>query len=320
MSTQEKVAVVLMDLDHFKYVNDTLGHSIGDLRCHEVAQRIVMVVRGHASIVARMGGDEFGILVPGVEKAEIRELAQGIGRALETPMSLHGHMVDVRASLGIAVFPEHGEERSTLLRHADAAMYAAKRNNTGFMLSGPRYDAHSADRLSLMTDLRKAVDRGQLTLVYQPKVALFSEAQMQVEALVRWQHPARGLVPPAEFIPFAEQTGHIRAITHWVLNAAMEQCAAWRAQGHVIDVSINISARDLLDHELPDRFAALLTTHGCSASWIGLEITESAISTTPVTPSRTCSGCIRSAAGWPSKTTARVTPPWAICAGCRCTS
>ncbi|HZQ62406.1 MAG TPA: diguanylate cyclase, partial [Casimicrobiaceae bacterium] len=223
------VAVLLLDLDHFKYVNDTLGHSIGDLLLSEVARRIVDVVKGQASIVARLGGDEFAILLPGQGIDEAQNVGRTICRALEVPMSLHGHVVDVRASLGIAVYPDHGDERSTLLRHADVAMYAAKRNNTGVMLWDPRYDEHSAERLSLMSDLRKAVDENQLHLVYQPKVALGSEAHFQVEALVRWQHPSRGLVPPIEFIPFAEQTGYIRAITQWVLARAVAQCAAWRA-------------------------------------------------------------------------------------------
>ena len=271
------VSVLLMDLDHFKDVNDTLGHPIGDLLLNEVATRVVSVVKGHASVVARMGGDEFAILLPGEGMTEAQAVAHAVCRALESPMTLHGHVVDVRASLGIAVYPEHGEDRSTLLRHADVAMYAAKRNNTGSMVWDPRYDAHSIERLSLMSDLRKAVDQDQLTIVYQPKVSLGAEHKPAVEALVRWQHPARGLVPPVEFIPFAEQTGYIRAITQCVMSRAIAQCATWRAEGVPMTVAINISARDLIDSTLSERFATLLDEHGCAARWITLEITESAI-------------------------------------------
>ncbi|MEO5699526.1 MAG: EAL domain-containing protein [Casimicrobiaceae bacterium] len=277
VEARKPVAVILMDLDHFKDVNDTLGHSIGDLLLREVAIRLTYVVKGQASIVARLGGDEFAVLMPGEGPAQGEAVARAICRSLEAPMTLDGHLVDVRASVGIAIFPDHGVERSTLLRHADVAMYAAKRNNTGIAMWDMRYDDHSSERLSLMGDLRKAVDQHQLTLVYQPKVSLKVDAQLCVEALVRWQHPTRGLVPPAEFIPFAEQTGYIRAITQWVLARAIGQCAMWRADGLAMTVSINISARDLMDRELPERFAALLDQHGCAARWIALEITESAI-------------------------------------------
>ena len=277
VEARQPVAVLLMDLDHFKYVNDTLGHSIGDLLLREVATRLTYAAPGQGVTVARLGGDEFAVLMPGADAHAADRAAAAILHALEATMTLEGHQVDVRASIGIAVFPDHGLERSTLLRHADIAMYAAKRNNTGRAVWDSRYDEHSSRRLTLMGDLRKAVDHDQLTLVYQPKVSLSSEHQLAVEALVRWQHPSRGLVPPAEFIPFAEQTGYIRAITTWVLTRAVAQCAAWRAGGLAMSVSINISARDLMDRELPARFAELLSCHGCAPGWILLEITESAI-------------------------------------------
>jgi len=188
-----------------------------------------------------------------------------------------GHVVDVRASIGIAVYPEHGSERSTLMRHADVAMYAAKRNNTGVTIWDESFDAHGRERLSLMGDLRKAVDHDELTLVYQPKVSLRSGGEHHAEALVRWRHPTRGVVSPIEFIPFAEQTGYIRSITQWVLVHAIGQCAEWRRDKLPMNISINISARDLMDVEFPDRFGALLQRHDCAAQWITLEITESAI-------------------------------------------
>ena len=271
------LAVLLMDVDHFKYVNETLGHAIGNLLLLEVAARVRDVVPRKGNTVARLGGDEFAILLPGNGVLEAHRTADAVLRALEAPMTLEGHHVDVRASIGIAVAPDHGTERATLLRHADVAMYAAKRTNVGVLAWDDRHDQHSRERLSLMGDLRKAVDRNELTLVYQPKVALRKSMEHHAEALVRWQHPARGLVPPSEFIPFAEQTGYIREITQWVLTGAIAQCAMWRRDGLLMNVSINISTRDLIDVRLSERVAALLQAHGCAAHWITLEITETGI-------------------------------------------
>jgi diguanylate cyclase (GGDEF)-like protein len=272
-----RLAVLLMDLDHFKYVNDTLGHPIGDMLLQEVAGRLRRVVDRPTDTVARLGGDEFAILLPGDKVDEARRVATEIVRALEVPMTLDGHFVDVRASVGIAVYPEHGAESTTLLRRADVAMYEAKRTNLPMAVWDDSFDRHSSDRLSLMTDLRKAVDQNELTLVFQPKVPLRAGSELQAEALVRWRHPDRGLVTPIEFIPFAEQTGYIRAITQWVLDHAIEQCASWRSQGLPMNVSVNLSARDLMDAELPERFTQLLGRHECLASWVTLELTESAI-------------------------------------------
>ena len=271
------VGVLLMDLDNFKYVNDTLGHSIGDLLLREVATRLRAAVTAVNAIVARLGGDEFAVLLPGCNAGEARHVARTILIALEVPMRFEGHAVDVRASIGVAAYPDHGLERSTLMRHADVAMYAAKRNNVGSLIWHERYEQHSHERLSLISDLRRAIDKGELLLLYQPKISLSRDREFHAEALVRWQHPGRGMVPPMEFIPFAEQTGSIRDITHWVVAHAVEQCAAWRRDGLPTNVSVNISARDLMDAELPVRFAAMLEQHDCKAEWIALEITESAI-------------------------------------------
>jgi len=271
------VGVLLMDLDNFKYVNDTLGHSIGDLLLREVAARLRTVVTAEGAVVSRLGGDEFAVLLPGCGAGEARQVARSILLSLEVPMNFEGHAVDVRASIGVAAYPDHGLERSTLMRRADVAMYAAKRNNVGSLIWHERYEQHSHERLSLISDLRKAIDNEELLLMYQPKVAMAKNGELFVEAMVRWQHPSRGMVPPMEFIPFAEQTGSIREVTHWVVARAVAQCAAWRRAGLAMNVSINISARDLMDAELPVRFASLLQKHGCSAEWIALEITESAI-------------------------------------------
>jgi diguanylate cyclase (GGDEF)-like protein len=272
-----QLAVLLMDLDHFKYVNDTLGHAIGDLILRAVTSRLEGLLKRPTDTVARLGGDEFAIVLPGDDAVAARSVAKAILHSLEMPMIPEGHTLDVRASIGLAVYPEHGRERSILLRHADVAMYAAKRNKLGYVLWNDDYDVYSRERLVLMNDLRRAVDHDELTLLYQPKVSLNRVGELDAEALVRWQHPARGLVTPNEFIPFAEQTGYIWAITQWVLAHAIAQCAQWRRDGLPMNISINISAHDLMDAELPDRFVALLERHGCAAEWITLEITESAI-------------------------------------------
>ena len=272
-----RLAVLLMDLDHFKYVNDTLGHPIGDLLLREVAARLQRVVEHPTDTVARLGGDEFAILLPGDGVEEARRIGAEIVRALWEQMTLDGHGVDVRASVGIAVYPEHGGESATLMRRADVAMYEAKRRGVPTAVWDDRYERHSSERLSLMSDLRKAVHSDELNLVFQPKVMLRGDGQYHAEALVRWRHPARGLVTPIEFIPFAEQTGYIREITKWVLRRAIAQCAAWRGEGLPMNVSINLSARDLMDSELLERFASLLERFECAAPWITLEITESAI-------------------------------------------
>ncbi|MET0919070.1 MAG: EAL domain-containing protein [Burkholderiales bacterium] len=271
------LTVLLMDLDRFRYVNDTLGHPIGDLLLREVAARLQAVVQRKTDTVARLGGDEFAILLPNASVGDAQRVAEAILRVLEAPMTLEGHVVDIHASIGLSTCPDHGNEPVMLLRHADVAMYEAKRSNRGIAVWDDRYYQHSVQRLSLMSDLRKAVDNDELALVYQPKVGLGVVVEHHVEALVRWQHPTRGLVPPSEFIPFAEQTGYIRAITQWVIGHAVAQCAAWRSRGLPMNVSINLSARDLSDLDLPERLEALLLREHCAAQWISFEITESAI-------------------------------------------
>ncbi|HVK55700.1 MAG TPA: EAL domain-containing protein [Burkholderiales bacterium] len=271
------VSVLVMDLDHFKYVNDTLGHHVGDLLLCEVAKRLQEVVRRQSDTVARLGGDEFAILLPTDDIEGAQVVAHKVIKALDTPMTLEGQVVDTRASIGVVTYPMHGEDMQSLLRRADVAMYMAKRNNSGFAIYDARFDQHTAERLSLMSELKKAVEENELLLYYQPKIDLNNPDHKSVEALVRWRHPQRGFVPPIEFIPFAEQTGYIKAITKWVLEQAIAQCAAWGAEGLTIDISVNISARDLMSSELPTWVLEALSRHGCQAQRICLEITESAI-------------------------------------------
>jgi diguanylate cyclase (GGDEF)-like protein len=267
-------SVLVMDLDRFKYVNDTLGHGVGDHVLREVARRLSSLLR-QADTVARLGGDEFAVLLENVSDSDVARVAQKILQALEAPIAFEDQPLDVGASIGIAHYPRHGMDASTLLRNADIAMYVAKRNKTGYAIYDPEYDTHQQEHLSLLSEIRRAVEGHQLRVYYQPKISLASSAAGAVEALLRWEHPQRGFIPPNEFIPFAEHTGFIKVLTRWVLEEAIRQCGEWQKNGLRLRVSINISARDLLNRELPDIIAQLLDRHGTPAELICLEITES---------------------------------------------
>ena len=271
------LTIMLIGLDRFKYVNDSLGHHIGDLLLKEVARRLQDALRRGADTVARLGGDEFAVLLPTDDLGSAHKVARSLLDALEKSMTLDDQIVDVRGSIGIASAPLHGEDITTLLRCADVAMHQAKRNSSGYAEYDARFDHNTLARLSLMSELREAVEHDHLTLFYQPKVDLKDSQAHSAEALVRWIHPERGFIPPNDFIPFAEQTGYIRAITTWVLNEGVRQCAEWARMGLEVNISINISARDLMNADLPDYFTGLLKQHGCAAQRICLEITESAI-------------------------------------------
>jgi diguanylate cyclase len=268
------LAIFVMDLDRFKYVNDTLGHNVGDHVLREVATRLRSLLRDE-DCVARLGGDEFAVLVPTGDEQRIINLARSIIVALEQPIDFAGQPLDVGASIGIALYPAHALDAHTLVRNADIAMYVAKRNRSGFTLYDPNYDSSQQEHLSLLGELRRAVDRGELRLYYQPKVTLSSAGIHAAEALIRWIHPVRGMVPPGLFIPFAEHTGYIKVLTRWVLSEAIRQCGAWLRQNVDIEISVNLSARDLATRDLPDVIAALLAEHAVPAHMICLEITES---------------------------------------------
>ncbi|SAK78352.1 response regulator receiver modulated diguanylate cyclase/phosphodiesterase [Caballeronia fortuita] len=275
------LCVMMMDLDRFKYVNDTLGHPIGDMLLCEVAKRLRAALQRETDTVARLGGDEFAVLLPTDDLPGARVLAARMLRALEEPITIEGQLVDVGASIGIVAYPQNGTDMNVLLRRADIAMYVAKRSNLGFAFYDERHDQNSAERLSLMSELRQAVERDQLTLYYQPKVDLATHRVKYVEALVRWDHPTRGFVAPDQFIPFAEQTGYIKTISRWVADKAIAQCAAWRRQGIELAVSVNVSARELIQSTLPEIFQSLLDKHGVAPESIWIEITESAIMDDP---------------------------------------
>jgi diguanylate cyclase (GGDEF)-like protein len=269
-----RLTILMMDLDRFKYVNDTLGHGVGDHVLREVSARLQRTVT-NAECIARLGGDEFAMLVRHTEDIDFTETARRIIAALEAPILYEGQPLDVGTSIGIAHFPDHGQDAQTLVRNADIAMYAAKRNKTGFATYEQHYDTSQQEHLSLLGELRRAVEHNELRLYYQPKVSLHSSHISAVEALIRWEHPTRGLVPPAQFIPFAEHTGYIKLLTRWVIREAVRQCGEWLREGLTLQVSVNISARDLMNRELPELVAELLAEHDVTPGLLCLEITES---------------------------------------------
>jgi len=269
-----RLAILMMDLDRFKYVNDTLGHGVGDHVLREVSLRLEQTVTD-AECIARLGGDEFAILLRHSGDTDCTGIARQIIAALETPFMYAEQQLDVGTSIGIAHYPEHGRDAQTLLRNADIAMYAAKRDKTGYAIYDSHYDTSQQEHLSLLGELRRAVERDELRLYYQPKVSLHSANISAVEALLRWEHPVRGLVPPGMFIPFAEHTGYIKLLTRWVLREAMRQCGEWLRQGLRLQVSVNISARDLMNRDLPTEVASLLVEHDVPPGLLCLEITES---------------------------------------------
>jgi diguanylate cyclase (GGDEF)-like protein len=272
----QPLALLLLDLDRFKEVNDTLGHQHGDLLLQQVAERLRATLRG-ADTVARLGGDEFAVLLPATDPAGATIAADRVHAALDTPFVVAGQSLRIGASLGLALCPEHGRDPQVLLRHADVAMYAAKRSGEACATYTPERDDYTADRLTLRADLRQAIMQGDLLLHYQPKVHIPSGRVHGVEALVRWQHPQRGLISPGEFIPLAEQTGLIGPLTHWVLEAALRQCRAWHRAGLQLHVAVNISIANVRDRHLPDTIAQLLTTYDVPPAALRLEVTESTL-------------------------------------------
>ncbi len=232
--------------------------------------------------VARFGGDEFAVLMPDVSGTlDAEAVALKLRRALEQPFEVGGVALDAAASIGIACFPQHGEDVEGLLQRADVAMYVAKDAHSGAELYTAEQDVHSLDRLALAPQLRRALDRGELAMHYQPQVDLHTGQVAGVEALVRWQHPERGLLFPDAFVPLAEHTGLVRPLTRAALRLALEQCGRWRRDGLDLVVSVNVSTRDLLDQELPLELDRLLARAGVPATALGIEITESMLMVDP---------------------------------------
>ncbi|MCR4300814.1 MAG: EAL domain-containing protein [Sulfuricaulis sp.] len=270
----------LMDLDRFKDINDTLGHQVGDLLLQQVAARLRSKLRD-IDTVARMGGDEFAILLPAVNEKHAMMAARMLLQALRTPFRIEEQSLDIGASIGIALYPDHGVDANILIQRADVAMYSAKHANSGYAFYDGKNDQHNPTRLMLLGELRHAVEQEQFVLYFQPKVDLRNYQVTGVEALVRWNHPRQDLMLPDTFIPLLEQTGLIRSLTPWVLNESLRQGQQLQDQGLPITVSMNLSVRDLQDPYLADAFAEQLAALQISPRWLELEITESAVMTEP---------------------------------------
>ncbi len=282
----EPFAVVILDMNRFKYINDVLGHESGDSVLKEVALRLKTTLR-RSDTVARLGGDEFALLLQDVSEADIMAAVDRIAAVFEEPVTLNNQPIDIGCSIGIAKYPVHGEDASTLLRRADMAMYSAKRSDMVFAFYDPNCEEHREEHLSLLSEIKRAIEKDELQLFYQPKVTFGDSSVLSVETLLRWQHPKRGLIPPDEFIPFAERTGAIRLITRWLIAKAMTQARSWVDQGLMIKMSLNISARDLLDSDFSTYIDKRLKENGVEPSMICMEITESALMEDPIKARRT---------------------------------
>ncbi len=277
---ETQLAVMMMDLDRFKDINDTLGHHMGDLLLQQVAERLHALLR-ESDTVARLGGDEFAILLPHTDMSHVMAVAQKIDQALDAPFLLDTHDVDVGVSIGIALYPEHGETPQILLQRSDVAMYMAKQGNLTTAIYNVEEDPHSLHQLTLVTELRRGIKEEQLVLRYQPMVDIANESVIGVEALARWQHPHLGLLSPDRFIPVAEKTGLIKPLTEWVLNAALYQVASWYQNGIELIMSVNLSAHNLQDAKLAGLVSRLLHSWQIPPALLQLEITESAIMVDP---------------------------------------
>ncbi|MGD1057885.1 MAG: bifunctional diguanylate cyclase/phosphodiesterase [Solirubrobacteraceae bacterium] len=270
------VAVLLIDLDHFTEVNNTLGASNGDKLLREVSRRLRDELPGE-TLVARLGGDEFAVLCPRADGvADALRIAAALQASLEAPVSLNGVALNVEASIGVAVMGEHAQDPDALLRRADAALAHARSRGGRLQVYSPECDQFDATGLALLGQVRSALEHGEFIVYYQPKVDMHSRRIVGVEALVRWQHPEHGMLPPMRFIPLIEQTALVGPLTMHVIEQALTQLVAWRSSGIDLELSVNLSARNLIDAELPRRIASLLEQHGIPAERLTVEVTESA--------------------------------------------
>jgi diguanylate cyclase (GGDEF)-like protein len=272
--------VLLMDLDRFKEVNDTLGHESGDIVLEELAGRLRGVLR-ETDTLARLGGDEFAIVLPDTGTDSFQFVLERIAAALEAPCMVGGLPLQVETSIGIACYPDHASDVETLLRNADIAMYVAKQAHSPYAVYSPGEDEHSSDRVALIAELRHAIAAGELDVLYQPKVDLRDGSPRGVEVLVRWRHPRRGLLGPMEFIPLAQHTSLIDPLTHYVLRSALAQARRWHDQGLGVSVAVNIATRTLINPAFPVSVRALLDEFRLPPSALELEITESSVFSDP---------------------------------------
>ncbi len=276
------LVVITLNVDRFKHVNDVLGYAFGDELLKAVAARLQQQVMRSGDLVARLGGDEFAILLTRSDAQGAMTLTERITKAFEAPLALGDQTVDLSASMGVACWPTDGADADTVMSRSEIAMHAAKSKTAGVLRYSPALDSSSSQTLSLLSDLRRALQDNELRLFLQPKLATATGEVVAAEALVRWLHPSRGLVPPLQFIPFAEQTGFVRQLTLWMFEEAARQWALLQPTAGHLRVAINLSTRDLLDLDFPGRLADTMGKYGVSASAFCLEITESAIMDDPV--------------------------------------
>ena len=269
-------SLILLDLDRFKEINDSLGHHVGDRLLVEIGTRLRSLVRPE-DLVVRLGGDEFAVVLDDAGEAAAMAVADALKAAVSAPLAVEDMTVRCDVSIGIAVYPNHGRDVSALLRCADIAMYKSKENDDGPEVFSSADAQLGATRLRTVDDFRVALDRQQLILHYQPKLDLRTGDVTGVEALVRWQHPDRGLLYPDTFIEFVEEAGLMPLMTDQVLDQALDQAAAWRSAGRNLKVAVNLSARSLIDADLPASVAAVLSSHDVPPYMLQLEITESVL-------------------------------------------
>jgi diguanylate cyclase len=273
------VALLLLDIDNFKEINDTFGHQIGDGLLGQVGPRLQDQLDA-GDLIARLGGDEFGLLLPDADVERATKVADALLR-VERPFVIDGHPFEMTASIGIAVFPQHGSTAELLLQRADVAMYVAKRSGNSYAVYRPEDDPYDASRLVLQAELRRAISLREIILYYQPQISIATGAVTGLEALARWRHGDRGWIPPAEFIPVAERMGLIKPLTAWLIELAAQQVVDWQASGVIVPVAINVSMRNLLDPRFPKALSDAIAAAGADARNMKLEITESALMTEP---------------------------------------
>jgi diguanylate cyclase (GGDEF)-like protein len=272
-----RVALVLLDLDRFKEINDTLGHHVGDKVLQHVAACLQTVLADRKRLLCRLGGDEFAVVLGGTDAHAARATASAMLAALRQPFHVENMPLELDASLGIAMYPDDGADSHAVLRSADVAMYTAKHSKTGLAVYSRHLDTHTPERLAMMVELGPAIRDGQLRLHFQPKLDLHGGRVIGFEALVRWDHPHLGLLYPDQFLPLAEMGESIHALTSSVLRLALSQQRQWKVQGQRYSVSVNLSARNLLDDRCVLVLESLLREYGAAPGDLELEITETAL-------------------------------------------
>ncbi len=273
---QKFFALFLMDLNHFKEVNDTLGHQYGDELLKMVSQRLQFAIREQDTI-ARLGGDEFAVLMPDTDLPGAELCARRMMKAMEAPFNINDVATESKASIGISLYPDHGAAAETLMQYADVAMYQAKRSHSGYAIYNPSQNRHTVRRLKLMNDIRDAIENNVITAFYQPLVNYDKHKVEGVEVLSRWHHPELGHIYPDEFIPLVEQVGLIRTLSMQILRQALKDCQLWSDRGMHLKISVNMSAQCLQDLRLPEEINSILQMYDTKPDVIQFEITESAL-------------------------------------------